>query len=159
MSKRTGLQHEIGKRQPFDLLEQEAYLNLVRTASRLGVPFGRLFRELGLSEAGYNVLRILRGAGSPGRTCGEISAHVVAAVPDITRLIDRLEREGLAARRRTAEDRRQVVVTLTAKGKRTLAALDEPIRELHRRQLGHLKPSELRTLNALLVKARRPPAE
>ncbi|MCG3124291.1 MAG: hypothetical protein GIKADHBN_02748 [Phycisphaerales bacterium] len=157
------LQQEIGKKQPFDLPEQEAYLNLVRTTSTLGVEFERFFREHGLSEATYNALRILRGAtlgdAPPGRrACSEIGEQMVAQVPDVTRVVDRLEKLGLAQRCRCPQDRRVVYVKITRKGMSLLEALDDRILELHRRQLGHLTPGELATLNKLLVKARhRPP--
>jgi len=148
------LQSEIHKREPFDLLEQEVALNLARTASRIEADFVRLFRTHGLSGAGYNVLRILRGAGEHGRACREIGDHMVTPVPDVTRLIDRLVRDGLAERRAVTGDRRRVQVHLTESGRRLLDALDEPVRALHRVQLGHLGPDRLRQLNELLVAAR-----
>ncbi|HRJ49260.1 MAG: hypothetical protein KF787_01645 [Phycisphaeraceae bacterium] len=156
---RTDLRHEIGKRRPFDLPEQEAYLNIVRTASVLGVEFERLFRGYGLSESAYNAMRILRGAmtgpGAPGRkTCMEIGAQMVTPVPDVTRVIDRIERLGFAERRRFSADRRVMHVSLTRKGLDLLAAIDQPLLDLHRRQLGHMTEDELRVLSDLLSKAR-----
>ena len=85
---------EIGKSKPFETPEQEAYLNLLRTASVLSEGFARLFAAHGLSETAYNALRILRGAGEGGRMCQEIGGQLVARVPDVTRLVDRLERRG-----------------------------------------------------------------
>ena len=79
----------------FDTPEQEAYLGIVRTYSILITPFERLFKHHGLSQGTYNALRILRGAGESGRMCHEIGKHLVAQVPDVTRLIDRLEEMGL----------------------------------------------------------------
>lgn len=156
---RIDLRHEIGKRRPFDLPEQEAYLNIMRTASVLGVEFERLFREYGLSESAYNAMRILRGAmtgpDAPGRrTCMEIGEQMVTPVPDVTRVIDRIERLGYAERRRFPADRRVVHVSLTRKGLDLLAAIDQPLLNLHRRQLGHLSADELRILSDLLSKAR-----
>jgi DNA-binding MarR family transcriptional regulator len=156
----TTLQHELGKRQPFDAPEQEAFLNLIRTASVLTAAFQRLFRAYKLSESTYNALRILRGstadAESKGtRTCTQIGEHLVAQVPDVTRLIDRLERLGFAERVRCDKDRRVVHVRITRKGLDVLAKLDEPVLELHRAQLGHLSGSELADLSRLLVKARQ----
>ncbi len=156
----TGLQHEIGKKHPFDLPEQEAYLNLIRTASSLNVEFERFFREHGLSEATYNALRILRGAtlgpDAPGkRACSEIGDQMIAQVPDVTRVVDRIESMGLAQRCRCVQDRRVVYVKITRKGLDLLASIDEALLALHRDQLGHLSRKELAELNRLLVKARR----
>lgn len=150
-----GLQREIGKRKPFDLPEEEAYLNLLRTQSALASQCERLFRREGLSGSGYNILRILRGAAPAPRCPREIADQLVAAVPDMTRLLDRLEDQGLVSRERSVEDRRMVLVRLTAKGQKVLASLDEPLRELHRAQLGHLSREDLRELSRLLVLARR----
>lgn len=154
-----GLKDEIGKRKPFDTPEQEAYLNLMRTESILCADFEALFRPVGLSEATYNALRILRGAtlgeNPPGkRSCHEIGEQLVARVPDVTRLIDRLETQGLAERQRCSDDRRVVYVSITRKGLDLLGKLDQPTLELHRSQMGHMTRAELSELNRLLVKAR-----
>lgn len=155
----SGLQHEIGKRAPFEHVEQEAYLNLLRTKSVLEGELHALFKARGLSEATYNALRILRGelrAGVEGVACQVIGERLITRVPDVTRLIDRLERAGLARRARTPSDRRVVLVSITKKGLSLLESIDKPLLELHKRQLRHLERSELETLNRLLVKARRP---
>ena len=152
--KGKGLQHEIGKRHPFKSEEQEVYLNLARTQSILSAQFSRLFRAHGLSDATYNTLRILRGAGDAGRTCGEIREMLVTEVPDVTRLVDRLVKEGMATRARGSADRRVVKVVISKKGLDRLAELDAPVMELHERQLGHLSAEKLRTLSALLEAAR-----
>ncbi len=150
------LQEEIGKKNPFDSLEQETALNLFRTMDHLQQDSFRLFQEHGLSGPQYNVLRILRGHGGEGRSCCEIAADMITRTPDITRLVDRLEQAGWVQRRRDPDDRRIVRVQITAAGLELLSRLDQPVRDLHKRQLGHLSRSELRELNRLLVKARRP---
>ena len=154
---RSRLQEELGKRHPFDLPEQEAALNLARTADFLHQPFEQLFESHGLSGPQYNVLRILRGHGAGGVPCHAVGEQMVARTPDVTRLVDRLERAGLAERVRTPEDRRVVLVRATAAGLGLLARLDRPVLDLHRRTLGHLTRAELAELNRLLVKARRAP--
>src|SRR3954454_22771402 len=152
---RSVLQDELKKRHPFDAPEQEAALNLARTAEQLQAEFSRLFKAHGITGAQYNVLRLLRGAGAE-LPCLEIAGRMITHLPDITRLVDRLEAAGLVERCRTDEDRRLVLVRITKPGLRVLAALDAPVLELHRRQLGHLAPEELAELNRLLVKARQP---
>lgn len=152
---RRGLGDEIKKRNPFDCLEQEVALNLARTVDRQQAGFARLFKTHGITGAQYNVLRILRGAVEP-LPCQEIAGRMITQLPDITRLVDRLEEAGLVARSRTPEDRRLVLTTITEAGLRLLAALDGPVVGLHREQLGHLSRDELAELNRLLVKARCP---
>lgn len=147
-----GLQHEIGKRNPFESAAQEAHLNIVRTASVLegaGLP---LFRAHGLTSSSYNALRILRGEGPC--PCQRIGERLVVRVPDVTRLVDRLERMGLAERDRSKEDRRVVLVGITDEGRRVLSELDGPVLALHQRQQEHLSEGELRELSRLLEKVR-----
>lgn len=156
-----GLREEIGKKRPFDSPEQEAWLNLVRTASVLGAFEREVFRPHGLSGATYNVLRILRGAalggdGSGRRTCRDIGGHLVARVPDVTRLVDRLVEIGLVRREPGDHDKRVVFIRVTPKGLDVLARLDRPVLDAHARQLGHLSRDELAELCRLLVKAREP---
>jgi len=154
MSTQT-LQHEIGKKKPFDSPAEEAYLNVLRTAAALEGDILPLLKAAGLTESSYNALRILRGHNPAGCPCGVVGDHMVVRVPDVTRLLDRLEHAGLAVRERDTADRRVVIAKITPKGLDTLAALDAPLREAHHEQLAHMTPDELRALNALLVKARR----
>ncbi|QEH34507.1 HTH-type transcriptional regulator MhqR [Aquisphaera giovannonii] len=149
------LQRELRKRNPFESAEQEASLSIARTADRFGICFARLFREYGLTPSQYNVLRILRGEGNPLPIL-EVADRMLAAVPGITGLIDRLEGMGLVARDRSAEDRRVVFVAIRPKGLDLLRQLDEPVSALHGRLLGHMSPEELRQLIGLLEKARQP---
>jgi DNA-binding MarR family transcriptional regulator len=150
------LQAELRKKRPFDVAEEEAFLNLQRTLDALAAPFEQLFRQRGISDSQYNVLRILRGVGGDGLPCTEIAERMVSRDPDITRLVDRLETAGLVVRVRIARDRRVILVRITAVGQKLVGDLDQPVTELHRRQLGHLKSAELDLLNKLLVKARYP---
>lgn len=159
---RASLQHELRKRRPFDLPEQEAYLSILRTAALLSADFERLFKKHGLSQATFNALRILRGAGHDGRCCREIGEHLVAQVPDVTRLVDRLARAALVERFQLERDRRVVYVRITKKGLDVLAKLDRPLLDLHRAQLHHMGKKDLAALNRLLYLARHPdprPAE
>jgi DNA-binding MarR family transcriptional regulator len=147
------LQQELKKKQPFDCLEQEAALNIVRTSDRLHLHFTRLFREHGLTPSQYNILRILRGAGEPLPIL-EIAERTITVVPGITGLIDRLEQAGFVARARCATDRRVIYVALTAAGAKVLAALDQPLLDLHKKLMGHMAQGELKELNRLLAKVR-----
>jgi DNA-binding MarR family transcriptional regulator len=150
-----GLQAELKKRRPFESQEQEVILDLLRTNDRIQIRFARLFREHGLTLSQYNVLRILRGEGEP-LPCLEIAQRMVAVVPGITGLIDRLEAVGLVGRSRSCEDRRVIYVTITDKALDLLSRLDKPVDDLHKQLLGHLTHDELKELVRLLEKARIP---
>ena len=106
-----------------------------------------------VSATQYNVLRILRGAPE-GLPCGEIANRMITRDPDVTRLLDRLEKRGLISRRREAKDRRTVMARITPEGLELLGRLDEPVQGTHRKQLGHLGRSRLRVLAELLREAR-----
>jgi DNA-binding MarR family transcriptional regulator len=149
------LQAEIQQKRPFRSLEEEVYLNVLRTADALLREVEQTLKPAGLSHTQYNVLRILRGAGSDGLGCGEIAERMLTRDPDITRLLDRLEARGLVTRSRERADRRVVKTCITAEGLRILKRLDEPMVEIHRRKLRHLKAGRLRLLVELLEQARK----
>src|SRR5207249_1083001 len=145
-------QHELKKKRPFTSLEQEAMLNLARTADRVRIRFERLFRKHELhSDSQYNVLRILRGEGKPMRVL-DIAERTVTEVPGITGLIDRLEKAGLVVRERCTEDRRVIYVRITDKGLQRLAELDEPVEQMHHDLMRHFTRDELTELVRLLEK-------
>jgi DNA-binding MarR family transcriptional regulator len=147
------LRQEIKKRNAFESAEEEALLNLMRTADRFQITTARLFRKHGLTPSQYNVLRILRGEGKP-LPCLEIADRLITAVPGITGLLDRLEAAGLIARERSREDRRVVFAGITASGRDRLDRLDEPLAKHNKRLVGHLTRAELTELIRLLEKAR-----
>jgi MarR family transcriptional regulator, 2-MHQ and catechol-resistance regulon repressor len=149
------LQQELKKKGPFDSLEQEATLNVLRTNDQFQNRFLRLFRNYGLTPSQYNVLRILRGEGRP-LPCQEIAERMIQVVPAMTGLIDRLEQQELVQRKRCAEDRRVIYIELREKAAELLKRLDGPVQELHRQLMGHLTPSELKEVSRLLEKARQP---
>jgi MarR family transcriptional regulator, 2-MHQ and catechol-resistance regulon repressor len=149
------LQKEIKKRRPFELLEEEATLNLLRTSDQVQIHFSRLFREHGLTPSQYNILRILRGEGKP-LPCLEIADRMIAVVPAITGLIDRLEALALVTRQRSDEDRRVVFVAISDKALRLLEKLDEPVRALNKKISSHMSQAELKELIRLLEKLRQP---
>jgi DNA-binding MarR family transcriptional regulator len=144
------------KREPHAALEAEVFVSLLRTADALARGAEALLKPHGLGGTQYNVLRILRGAGEKGLACREVGGRLISRDPDITRLLDRMESRGWIARAREAGDRRVVRTRITPEGLRLLAGLDEPVRELHRRQLRHLPEKQLRQLSALLDRAREP---
>ncbi len=150
----ASLREELGKRGDFESSEQEAYLNLMRTASQLAVGFERLFEGFGLSESLYNTLRIVAGHGRKGVRSQTIAQHLVSRGPDVTRLVDRLVKRGLVERRPCERDRRVVHVRLTRAGRALLAKMNPAVSDLHRRQLSHLDDEQLHALNLLLFAAR-----
>lgn len=133
--------------------EESAYLDLLRTCDLLNRKLAGVLKPAELSSTQYNVLRILRGA-KEALPCREIASRMITRDPDITRLLDRMEKRGLVARSRETTDRRMVRTRITAEGLEILADLDGPIQEAHRAQLGHLGRARLRELADLLRAAR-----
>jgi DNA-binding MarR family transcriptional regulator len=150
------LQQAIKQRRPFASLEQEVFLEVLRTGHALVRDLAELLRPHGLTQPQYNVLRILRGAGPGGLPTGEVRDRMVASrEPDVTRLLVRMEENGLVERERRADNRRFVNVRITPGGLDILEALDEPVRRMHERQLRHMTRRELESLANLLERARR----
>jgi len=148
------LRAEIQQERPFGSLEEEAFLNLQRTLAMLSVPFAKILKPHGISPAQYNVLRILRGTGAGGLPCKTIGCRMIARDPDVTRLVDRLERAGLVERRRESPDRRVINVRITRRGLALLTELDGPVAGVHLAQLSHMSRRDLRALVDLLENAR-----
>ena len=134
--------------------EQEVFLGVLKTADVLQAGLAVTLKPAELSPTQYNVLRILRGVGDEGMPCGRIAERMLTRDPDMTRLLDRLEKRGLIERYRDKVDRRVVLAHITAAGRKLLAGLDDAIEELHRKQLGHLVPRDLKMLAELLAGAR-----
>ena len=154
MSDDSLLRKEIQQRRPFHSRQQEAFLNLQRTAAVLGQAMARWFKEAGLTATQYNVLRILRGAHPEALACSEVGERMVTPVPDVTRLLDRLEAAGLVSRCRDSRDRRVVNVAISDAGRTRLAELDEPLDRRLEALLSPLGEDELATLVSLLERAR-----
>ena len=134
--------------------EESAFVELLRTCDLLSRRLALVLKEADLSPTQYNVLRILRGAPE-GLACGEIAGRMITRDPDVTRLLDRLEKRGLIARSRESKDRRMVLTRITSEGLGALADLDQPIQDLHREQLGHLGRNRLGALSELLQLMRK----
>ena len=134
-------------------LEEAAFLDLLCTTDILSRRLVGVLKPADLSPTQYNVLRILRGSPD-GLPCGEVASRMITRDPDITRLLDRLEKRGLISRCREAKDRRMVLTRITAEGLKVLGKLDGPIQAAHREQLGHLGPARLRELAEILSAAR-----
>ena len=133
--------------------EEEVFVDLLRTTDLLARRVASVLKAEDLSATQYNVLRILRGTPG-GLPCGEIASRMITRDPDITRLLDRLEKRGLIARYRETTDRRVVMARITQSGLNLLARLDEPVRDAHRKQLSHLGRERLGRLTELLQVAR-----
>lgn len=148
------LQKEIRQTKAIGSLEEEASLNIVRTADVLMAKVAEVLKPYGLSATQYNVLRILRGAGDAGVTCKDVGSRMLTRDPDITRLMDRLEKRGLLTRDRAREDRRFVATRLTRAGIEMVNQLDRPMERLHQRQMKHMTGQRLRALVGLLEEVR-----
>src|SRR5579863_8130617 len=108
--------------------EEAAFLSLVITSELLARKVENVLRTADVSPTQYNVLRILRGAPE-GLCCQEIGKRMITRDPDITRLLDRLEKRALVSRCREAKDRRTVLTRITPQGLRLLSELDAPVAE------------------------------
>lgn len=140
----------------FDSPQQECYLHLWRTYDRLRMLEDELFSSHDLTAQQYNALRLLRAEHPAALPTLALAKKLVSHAPDITRLVDRLEVRGLAARQRMPHNRRVVQVRITEAGLALLKELDQPVRDCHLQQLGHLNQGQLRLLVDLLRTARQP---
>jgi DNA-binding MarR family transcriptional regulator len=152
----TKPQRPAGTALRFDSLEQEVFLNLWRTYDRLRALEDELFGRYELTPQQYNVLRLLRAERPDTVPTLALANRLVSRAPDITRMLDKLEERGLVTRERRADNRRVVRVGITERGLALLGQIAGPLRACHARQLGHLPPTDLEQLGALLRAARAP---
>src|SRR5262245_27007712 len=140
------LQQEIKQTKAIRLIEEEASLNIVRTADFLMKRLSDLLKPFRLSPTQYNLLRIVRGAGSDGVSCKDVGNRLLSRDPDITRLMDRLEKRGFLTRDRAKEDRRVVVHCLTPEGLALVNRLDDPVERLHGELMRGIGPDRLKEM-------------
>ncbi|HEX3893289.1 MAG TPA: MarR family transcriptional regulator [Terracidiphilus sp.] len=155
----AALKHEIAQESPFSSAEEEALLNLMRTADCVQRAFQRLSRDWGVTSTQYNVLRILRGSHPRGLTCSAIGDRMITAEPDITRLLRRLKALKLIRQQRDRSDRRVVWTQISEAGLDLLRQMDPVIQQEPKNLLGHLSGEELAQLTRLLEVARKPCVE
>ena len=152
-----GLAAELKQTKPFASLKEEAALSISRTAAVLDHQVSQALKTYALTPSQYNVLRILRGAGAEGLCRNEVGARLVNQVPDVTRLLDRMEDTGLVSRQRGSDDRRYVTTRITRKGLDVVDQLDKPMRELLHTLLGHVSDKSLRAIVDGLATVREKP--
>jgi DNA-binding MarR family transcriptional regulator len=155
----TDLKLEIQQERPFSSLEEEALLNLMRTADFIHRASQRRFREWQVTSTQYNVLRILRGAQPQGLTCSAIGSRMITAEPDITRLLGRLKAMKLIRQKRDRHDRRVLWTQISEAGLELLKQMDPMVEKQTAELLGHMEQDELKTLIRLLELARASDAE
>ena len=148
------LRVELKQRKPFRNLREEAMLNIWRTGDVLAERLDLLLKSYNLSRGQYNVLRILRGAGDEGIPFGEVSERLLTRGPDVTRMMDRLARGGLAERVRVARDRRVILAKITPRALGLLAELEGPVARLTDRIMGQVPDARLKSLIKCLEELR-----
>ena len=141
------LLEELKQTKPFARPSDEALVSVMRTASVLEHGSNEILREYGITTTQYNVLRILRGAGTAGLCGREIAERLVSRVPDVSRLLDRMEETGLLGKKRDANDRRHVTARITAKGRRVLVEATPRLAEFAR---GRVERLSARTVEGLV---------
>jgi len=131
-------------------LANQVFISLLKAADSLTQDVEGLLKEYGLTGTQYNVLRILRGAEPQGLACREVGARMISHDPDMTRLLDRMEKRGLITRERGERDRRVVRARATRAGLALLKKLDDPVRLRHERQFRDVPAAQLKLLAQLL---------
>ena len=141
-----GLQAEIKQSIPFRSPATEAMLSILRTAAVIEHRMGEVLKEFGITGPQHNVLRILRGAGSQGLCGREIGERMIARVPDVPRMLDRMAAMKLISRERDPEDRRHVTARITQKGLDLLTQVDPAIDRAERERFSQLEAKEIQGL-------------
>ena len=144
------IQEELKQNKPFPNLRAEAIVSLIRTAAVLNHMFNETLKPYGITMTQYNVLRILRGSEETGLCGRDIGDRLVSPVPDVTRLLDRMEEMKLLTRRRDTVDRRYVATFITDKGRDLLKEVDPKLEATADARVASLDDDSLRSLIAML---------
>jgi len=137
------------KQERFESAAQEALLNLLVVADFLHEKLDRVCAKHGITHGQYNVLRILRGVYPNGHPRCEISARLLERAPDVTRLVDRLEKEEFVQRDRSTEDRRLSITRITKKGIKLIDKMTPEIEEMSKSFSSKLSKQEMKTLSEI----------
>jgi len=130
--------------------EDRVFVAVLKAADHLGQHAEQVLKSHGLTGTQYNVLRILRGAGQTGLPCRSISDRMISHDPDMTRLLDRMEKREWITRERQKDDRRVVKARITPQGLEILKNLDQPVHDMHKQQFRHMSATKLKQLAELL---------
>lgn len=150
----ANLQAEIKQTKPFPSPTAEALLSVLRTAAVLEHHLSEVVKPYGITHTQYNVLRILRGAGSTGLCGREVAERLVSKVPDISRLLDRMEEMQLIDRERDPADRRHVTARISPKGLRVLKQATPELAVVEQTRLVGLEPERVKLLIETLAQIR-----
>lgn len=137
------------KQRRFDSPVQEALLNILVAADHIRRAMSQACEAHGITGPQYNVLRILRGAHPEGHSRCSIAERMIEQAPDVTRLLDRLESQGLVARDRSSADKRQSIARITATGLDLLARMEPVVQEFHAAFAQRLSQEEFQELSRL----------
>jgi DNA-binding MarR family transcriptional regulator len=140
------LQTEIKQSKPFPRPSSEAFLSILRTAAVLEHQLGEVLRPHGITTTQYNVLRILRGAGTQGLCGREVAERLVSKVPDVSRLLDRMDDMGVIQRERDSDDRRHITARISEKGLRLLDETSPALEAAEASRFTRLNPEQIRRL-------------
>jgi MarR family transcriptional regulator, organic hydroperoxide resistance regulator len=146
LSMNSRLQAEIKQNRPFRRLETEAMAGVLRTAAVLDHTLGEALKPFGVTLTQYNVLRILRGAGERGLCGRDVGERLISRVPDVPRLLDRMEEMAMIHRERDPSDRRHVTARITADGVRVLEEVTPVLEQIEEDRFSHLGADALRSL-------------
>ncbi len=149
-----GLREELKQTRPFPRRSAEALLSVLRTAALLDHELNDMLKPHGLTLTQYNVLRILRGAGDAGLCGREVGERLVSSVPDVSRLLERMEEQGIVRRERDDQDRRHVTARITEVGRRLLETVTPELEEVERARFGRLSDSTLQAMITALAHVR-----
>ena len=148
------LQAELKQTRPFPSAATEALLSILRTAALLDHDLSDALKPFGITSTQHNVLRILRGAGAAGLCGREVAERMVASVPDVPRMLERLETMELITRERDPGDRRHVTARITPAGRQLLTRVTPEIEAVEQRRLGHVSGRTLASLISGLAAVR-----
>lgn len=147
--------HDRVKQKEFESARQEAVINLLVTAGHYRQKLNDICRNYGITHDQYNVLRILKGVHPKGHPRNEIIDRMIERMPDVTRLLDRLQKQDLVFRTKSEKDGRLSIAKISEKGISLLEQMDTEFSQVSESFTKGISEEELKhfsdTCNAFLA--------
>ncbi|MCC5926914.1 MAG: MarR family transcriptional regulator [Bacteroidetes bacterium] len=132
---------------------QKLLINLFYTYNVLSSKTQDILKASNLTMQQFNILRILRGQHPNPATNNMVKERMLDKNSDVTRLVDRMVRDGFVTRTSCETDRRRVDISITEKGLKALQTIDLKAKEMDTIAAG-LTEQEARIFNEMLDKLR-----
>ena len=130
------------------LLDDSPFYLIARTSGRYAIDMHRILKSIGMDIPRWRTLMILREQNPS--SVSEIAERTVIQLSTVTRVVQRLEKQGLVRLASRKSDARKTDVSLTEKGQIAVERVRDCASRIYRLAFHNFSAEEIETLNSLL---------